>query len=1273
MLKILQRSSLKIGRLLLWFGLALSFVAAAGLFTLRYWILPDIERFHDKVTELASRAVGLQVKIGKIEADLRWLRPHLVFTNVQLLDAKGHSSLELRRIDNVVSWMTLVSGELRLKALEVDEPDLLVRRDKQGELHVAGLVISGQSSSGKLSDWLLHQSSIILNNGRVTWQDELYDRPALVIDHARLHLDNRGRHHRFSVQLTPPTAVAAPLDVRGDLEGNSFSDLSGWHGEVFTQISQADVSAWGTWITLPDEFNHAKGSLRAWMGVEDGRIKRITADMDMSEVWSRMAVDLPQLNLNRLHGRVGWHELEQGYEVSTTKLVLQMSNGFKLQPTDVHLRLAGSKESPFSTGEMQANAIELDDLSVMSDYIPLGKGFKQKLMDFSPHGHISDLHTQWQNGGRFNVKAHFDNLSLRSVGKLPGVEGISGQINGSDDSGVLLLNSKKLTLDASQILLEPITLNSFSMQSGWEHKRDVWDLKINKLSFANEDLSGSVTGDYQPDANGPGVANINLNLTRANVGRIVKYLPKELLGNSTMAWIQAGLLGGELADAHMALRGDLKDFPFSTGQKGLFHVDAKVDGAIVDYAKGWPRVENARAAFRIDGARLQLDSTSVMVGGVQVQKADITIPDFMSADPLVQVRGTASSETKNGLNFIRHSPIRDIINGFTDNTTAVGEGKLDLQLDIPLSDKPIKLNANYHFSENDIKLDEYIPLAKKVTGDVTVTESSMQAKGVTAQIFGGPATIAVNADASGVKAMLQGRVNTEALRKIDPSPVLKSLNGTAEWNTEVTVKNKQYDVLVTSSLQGLASNLPAPLFKRAHEVIPLQFEMKSTDASKDVMSMKYGDIVSVRLMRVANKLGKKIIKRGYVDFGTARRGGVKDGLWITGSLPLLSVEGWSEVWPHGDSKDAVFPPIDGIDLAVQKTVGYGSEIGGLSIHARNHGGTLTAQLVSKDINGEVSWLAEGNGRIVARLKNAVLAEEAKGKEKETAHAAPFVGGNKVAGSVSWPVIDIAVENFTYHGKQLGRLELHASQVDKTISLDRFSLVNPDGVLTLNGKWILFPEQTHVAAKLELYDTGKMLNRSGYPDTLKGGNGTLDCDLAWSGAPEELMLANLNGQLNLKMSKGQFLKVDPGAGKLLSVLNLQSLPKRITLDFTDVFSTGFEFDDMAGAAQIKKGILMTDDFKINGSAAEVTMKGDVDLVRETQNLRVRVLPAIGNSVSLLAFAAGPAVGAGVFLANKLFRDPLDKLVAFEYNVTGNWIDPQVEKVGQVKAIPNNSNN
>jgi uncharacterized protein (TIGR02099 family) len=1274
MLKIFQRSSLQIGRILFLVGLTLSIAAAAALVTLRYWILPDIEKHHDEVTALASRAVGLQVKIGKIEADLYWFRPHLVFTDVQLLDEEGHSVLELRRIDNVVSWMTLLSGELRLQALEVDDPDLLVRRDKQGVLHVAGLQVSGRSTDGKLSDWLLHQSRIIISNGRVTWQDDLYDRPALVFNQFQLRLDNSGKHHRFAVRVSPPASVADPLDARGDLVGDSFSDWSDWHGELFAQINRADSETWGTWINLPEEFSHAKGDARTWIGIEGGRVNRVTADLDVSKVKSRLAADLPQLNLTELSGRIGWHELEHGFEVSTKKLALQLDNGFSLQPTDFHLRLSGNKENPFAAGEIQANAIELADLSVMSKYIPLGKAFKQKLTDFSPQGHISDLRSQWQESDRFDIKARFDKLSMQRVGKLPGVEGLSGEVSGNESSGVLSLNAPHLKVDAPQFLLGPVSFDTFSAQTGWQRKRDGWDIKLNNFTFANEDLVGTAYGNYQTDANGPGTADVSMNLTHTFVPNVVKYLPKELVGKATMTWMQTSLLGGEADEAHFRLRGDLNDFPFPGNKKGLFQFELKGRGIVIDYSKDWPRVENALGTVLIEGQRIDVDSSYAMSAGVRVQKAHVSIPDFMGAEPVVKIQGETTAETQHILNFVKHSPIRGFTNKFTDNTTAVGDGKLEVKMEIPLTDKPTKLNGNYHFIDNEIKIDEFIPLARKVTGDFSFTESTVQAKGITAEIFGGPVVMSGQTESNGaIKGKLQGKINAEVWRTLDPSLWVQSLSGGADWNSEVFVQGKQFDVQVSTNLQGLSSSLPAPLLKSAHEAIPLKYEYKSVSASQDVMTVQYGNIVNARALRADDKMGTRSIKRGIIDFGPAHRIGEKEGIWVTGTLPLLSVEGWPDTWPIESKDGKPMPVIDGWDVTVQKAVGYGSTINGLNIHSRNHAGAITTQLVSKDLSGEVNWFPQGKGKVVARLRNAVLGDEEKANKAETAHTVLPRDKGKSGLNFSIPVIDIAVEHFTYQGKQLGRLELHASQVEKDILLDQLHLVNPDGTLTVNGKWGLSPSQTHMVAKLELYDSGKMLNRSGYPNTLKDGNGTLDCDLTWPGAPKEMKLANLDGHLNLKMSKGQFLKVDPGAGKLLSVLNLQSLPKRITLDFNDVFSKGFEFDDIIGVAQLRQGVLMTNDFKINGSAAQVTMSGQVDLTRETQSLRVRVLPAIGNSVSLLAFAAGPAVGAGVFLANKIFRDPLDKLVSFEYNVTGSWVDPQVEKAGQVKATTHNSNN
>jgi uncharacterized protein YhdP len=128
-----------------------------------------------------------------------------------------------------------------------------------------------------------------------------------------------------------------------------------------------------------------------------------------------------------------------------------------------------------------------------------------------------------------------------------------------------------------------------------------------------------------------------------------------------------------------------------------------------------------------------------------------------------------------------------------------------------------------------------------------------------------------------------------------------------------------------------------------------------------------------------------------------------------------------------------------------------------------------------------------------------------------------------------------------------------------------------------------------------------------------------------------------------------------------------------LGFTDVFSEGFQFDNINGNATIKDGVIESQDFRIYGSSAKVTMKGDVDLNNETQNLTVRILPTLGDSVSLIgAFAISPVVGIGSLIVNKVLGNPLDKLASFEYNISGPWRDPSVVKVGGVAAGPKQGN-
>jgi uncharacterized protein YhdP len=173
-------------------------------------------------------------------------------------------------------------------------------------------------------------------------------------------------------------------------------------------------------------------------------------------------------------------------------------------------------------------------------------------------------------------------------------------------------------------------------------------------------------------------------------------------------------------------------------------------------------------------------------------------------------------------------------------------------------------------------------------------------------------------------------------------------------------------------------------------------------------------------------------------------------------------------------------------------------------------------------------------------------------------------------------------------------------------------------------------------------------------------------LSWAGSPQQFDVPSLSGELRGVMTKGQFLKADPGIAKLLGVLSLQALPRRITLDFNDVFSEGFSFDTIVGQAKIERGAATLEGFRMDGPAAEVFMTGSVDLARETQNLRVKVRPQVSGGVALAAAVVNPVAGLATLVATLLFKRPFDEMLAYNYHVTGTWADSVVTKVDAPRA-------
>jgi uncharacterized protein YhdP len=302
----------------------------------------------------------------------------------------------------------------------------------------------------------------------------------------------------------------------------------------------------------------------------------------------------------------------------------------------------------------------------------------------------------------------------------------------------------------------------------------------------------------------------------------------------------------------------------------------------------------------------------------------------------------------------------------------------------------------------------------------------------------------------------------------------------------------------------------------------------------------------------------------------------------------------------------------------------------------------------------VQWINQRNGKIIAHLSNLTIPDATPNLEPSPALTKDFKRLVQ-----DYPALDITSDNFEFNNKNFGSLELVAYPQNENWEIKKLKFSSDEGTLNAEGQWnnwIRNPN-TNINLQWEIKDLGNTLKRLGYADTIKGGQGEVKGHLNWAGSPHEFETTHLSGLLQFELQKGQILKVQPGVGRLLGLLSLQSLPRRLTLDFRDLFSNGFAFDKISASVKIEQGILRSDNFKMAGPAADVTIKGETNLQKETQHLKVKVMPRISDTLSLAALAGGPLVGAVAFLAQKILKDPLNKIASTEYEIVGTWDNPQ----------------
>jgi len=353
-----------------------------------------------------------------------------------------------------------------------------------------------------------------------------------------------------------------------------------------------------------------------------------------------------------------------------------------------------------------------------------------------------------------------------------------------------------------------------------------------------------------------------------------------------------------------------------------------------------------------------------------------------------------------------------------------------------------------------------------------------------------------------------------------------------------------------------------------------------------------------------------------------------------------------------------------------------------------------SQVNSREVAGAVEWQPEAGSAIHARFSRVnVPASDPSLAETAADKVAPRVGPlspgvTATARTVShYPAVDLIADNVSVGARRLGRVELLAHNVDAASGpiwrIDRFGLSNANATLSALGDWATLPAsassstassaeasvdgvapafETALRFQLALHDTGRLLDQLGLPKTMAGGHGEIDGAIRWQGSPGSIDTKTLNGAVRMHLEKGQLLKVNPGAARLLGVLSLQGLARYLQLDFKGLFGKGLAFDRISGTAQIVDGLATTQDAELLTAPARVTMVGSTDIPLEQQHLFVTVVPHLNaGSASIAAAVVNPLLGLGSLVAQLVLAAPLSRSLTRHYEVDGAWAKPHVERV------------
>jgi len=1276
----------------------------------RFWLWPQIETQKTEFEKTISKSLGVTAQIGDIKAGWKFFRPAFEAKNITFLgshpDLKkiNQPLLSIPEVSGVLRWDSILGLAPRFQELKNNQANLEIFRSSKGQWFVAGVEIPESNADSSVLDWLMTENDFILENLQINVLDELEKTNSLKTTVKKFELRNSGRSHL--IQLIAHSELAkGDLFFEGDFKHRLFTKRNNWlnwYGDFSWNVEGINLANLTRLTKLPVRVNDgialAKGNFELNQGkLINGQGTLFAENLDFTWLSTNN-----NIQLKKLHGEF-LNSSEGDLQFLTAKTLSWKFANDPLNAPEHTLSNSSfgwspnSLSKPLETIALRSPVINLKEINRLAQSLPLPENILKKLNALNPRGTIEKVEVIWQPGDQnrspmnllskdepaLSLKANLNQVGWDALPDIPGISGLSGTVSNEKLAGNIEINSKQLSIDGEHLIhRKQAQIDEAIGSVFWKKIDDQWTFGTKDLKLKNSDLDLVGNMSYQiATAKKPSFLDLNVQVVQVKVSELPGYLPANT-PKGLLRYLEGTLIDGTAKNGRITIKGNPTYIPFSAKNPGMFEFETQLENTVYrptpknPKEQGqWLPLTHVQGVVKMNGNLLSIDLPSAQYESVTIKNSKAKA-DFSKALPQIEISSQAQGDTDKFIDYLSASPILIKHAASLKNIETQGQTKLDLGLIQNLDAKGAsKFSAKINLENNLVKWDKK-SLGKITDGSITLKDNGFSDTLINAEVLNGPLQIK-NQNGAGWGLAIKGAVELPKLVELVPGPssptavaIKKQFKGKVNYQGNLSEKIAN-GLTLEIDLKQAAIDLPPPLSKPLGVAMPGVLTIQSKDQGID------WNLQLAQRFQSKGRVGANGKVQGHgISLGNLTANPPASGTNITFDVDFLDGDAWSDLLsktPPSTTKTVSNDKVSGVTETISgkfKRIKFTDRvITDFAVSATNDKSLWKANVTSQHIVGTIEWQAPKiglpSGEIKANLSKLHIPPDedtsqtlTTGLQKTTAHI---------------PKLDITATNFVLGNKPLGNLEIKATNTEKTWQMDTLKITHPSAKFNATATWLMPDKnslgQTDMQFEITTNDGGKLMNSLGYAKVLDEGEGQMSGKISWQGAPYSFNKQTLSGDLKFEVRKGKLMQVDPGAAKLLGILSFQSLFKLATLNieggFGDAILPGTYFDKLAGSANFRRGVARTEDFELNSNMARMTARGQVNLNRETQDLRATVYPKVnlgGTSVAAFYFV-NPIVGLSTLVGQFLLTSGVNKALQADYLIQGSWKSPEIIPLDQ----------